>query len=1144
MRELKGLRVCFVAGTLGQGGAERQLYYMLNALKEHGAIPRVLSLTTGEYWEDRIKALGIPVTWVGRSHLRLRRLRAIIEELRREPADILQSQHFYTNIYVVAAARFLGVCEIGALRSDAVNEVGANSGPLGWLSLRAPRAIAANSQQAIENAVGLGMPRSRLKFLPNVVDTAHFTPDQKRCQDVDVDVVRVLTIGRVAPAKRFDRFLRVIAAVRQGSACQVRGILVGDGPGRASLEDEASNIGLFPEGIEFHGLKADVADFYQNSDVFLLTSDWEGTPNVVLEAMASGLPVVATRVGGVSALIRHGETGYLVDSGDEASLASALTELVHDREKRIAFGCRAREFVEQHYALPALAKDLRQLYDGILSTHRPLAEGPKSTSAVRVERLVVVTSVIHYRHDGRIWAYGPYTLELEIWAKMFPQLSLAAPCREGLPPGDCLALPGNVSILALPETGGDTITGKLTQLVMLPYTIWRLSLAIMSADAAHVRCPGNLGLLGSLIVPLFRRKRVAKFAGQWGDYDGEPWTVRLQRTILRSRWWNAPVMAYTDKKTEQDQVVPFFSSGLTASQMTRACSACLARKATQPLHVLYAGRLSSAKNVHILLDALASVIHSGIPMTCTIVGDGPQRQSLEHQAESLKIRDRVRFAGGIIPQDVLAFYEAADILVLASETEGWPKTLTEAMAFGLVCIGSDRGLIPGILAEKRGFIVPPGDVTALANALVTANRLSHEDLIEMRRRAGVWAGSYTTEHFRESLAQLVENHWRLAPHQDVHSPQHKSNGVSQRVGVMHLTDTLEIGGAERMAVSLANSLSSSRFEPHLCTTRRTGPLSDMVALDVGQLALNRRTTLDVRALWRLVRYIRRHDIRILHAHGTAVFIAAGASLFRPHPKVVWHIHYGRHAAEVSSGWQYRTIRRRIKRSIAVSEALAGWANQIIGMPANSVTYIPNFSSTSTNGRGPIELPGQPGARIVCVANFLPEKDHLTLIAAMERVVRVKPSTHLLLVGGGSSSEWGRAVIERITRNGLGSNISLLGQRRDVVEILGAVDIGVLSSRVEGLPLALIEYGEAGLPVVVTSVGQCPDVVDSGNAGLFVEPRDPDSLADALLRLLDSPTQRADLGNALRRRVSERFNANNCVTSVYATYDQAMSSNGE
>lgn len=1142
MRELTGLRVCFVAGTLGQGGAERQLYYMLRALKENGAVPRVLSLTQGEHWEERIRALGVPVTWVGQTHSRLQRLRAIIREVRREPVDILQSQHFYTNIYVAAAARFLGLHEIGALRSDAINEVGANSGPLGWLSLRAPRAIAANSKQAIENAIRLGMARTRLNFLPNVVDTSKFAPEPTE----PGPLTRILTIGRIVPQKRLDRFIRTVAKVQRASTGGIKGVLVGDGPGRAKLEKIALEAGLTSKSVEFHGLKSDVADFYHNADVFLLTSDWEGTPNVVLEAMASGLPVVATSVGGVSALIRHGETGYLVDPEDEDSLVEAVRDLVEDREKRIAFGARARKFVEQHHALPALAAELRQLYDRALSLESTVVTSEVADVTVRDERLLVVTSVVHYQHERRLWAYGPYALEIDHWAKIFPQLVVAAPYHNGPPPPDCLPLPIGVGISVQPEVGGTTVRAKIAQLVTLPHSMARLALAMRHADAIHVRCPSNLGLLGAVMTPLVRRKRVAKFAGQWSGFEGEPWTVRLQRRILRSRWWGAPVMAYTSETNAPPHIASFFTSALSASQMSRACRTSASRPNTRPVNVLFAGRLSTSKNVHTLLDAIARSKHLDLPIMCTIVGEGPEREALEQQAEILGINKCVRFAGGMAHEKVFSCYEAADILVLASETEGWPKTLTEAMAFGLVCIGSNRGLIPMILSEGRGITVTPGDAGALAEALSLVSRMSNEDLREMRDRASAWARNFTSERFREALEKLLEQHWDRSEEDGKGTNRSEIPDERTRVGVMHLTDTLEIGGAERMAVSLANSLLGSRFEPHLCTTRRVGPLADMVAPKVGRLSLNRRRTLDASALRELVRYNQRHNVKILHAHGTAVFVAAVAALFRPYPKIVWHIHYGRHAADVSSGWQYRAIRRHVGWSIAVSQPLADWAARTIGMPSTRVTYIPNFSlypvgdHNAIDSSKPIELPGKPGSRIVCVANIVPEKDHVTLVDAMERVVRAHPTAHLLLVGGGRNSECGRAVAERIANAGISKNVSMLGQRRDVADILRQADIGVLSSRIEGLPLALIEYGEAGLPVVVTSVGQCADVVDHGKAGVAVAAGSCVELADGIEALLRSPDRRTALGSTLRERVRQEFNAANSIDRIHATYEKMLS----
>ena len=112
---------------------------------------------------------------------------------------------------------------------------------------------------------------------------------------------------------------------------------------------------------------------------------------------------------------------------------------------------------------------------------------------------------------------------------------------------------------------------------------------------------------------------------------------------------------------------------------------------------------------------------------------------------------------------------------------------------------------------------------------------------------------------------------------------------------MHLIDSLAIGGAEQVAVNLANLLPRDRFRSHLCTTRREGPLAELVRNDVGRLCLQRNRTLDWIAVRRLVAYIRRHDICIVHAHGYALLIAVVAKFFCRPLEIVWHVHYGQHA---------------------------------------------------------------------------------------------------------------------------------------------------------------------------------------------------------------------------------------------------------
>jgi len=378
-------------------------------------------------------------------------------------------------------------------------------------------------------------------------------------------------------------------------------------------------------------------------------------------------------------------------------------------------------------------------------------------------RLLVISSVVHFRHAGRLYAYGAYARELEIWADLFDELEIAGPCRDEVPPGDCLAFEHrNITITPQKEAGGNTWRSKLGLLFALPALVRGLCSAMRRADAVHVRCPGNLGLLGAVLAPLFNERVTAKYAGQWVDFPGEDWSVRLQRAILRSRWWRGPVTVYGAWPDQPPHVVPFFTSMLSEDQIARAqaCVAGLERSRPEglPLQVLYVGRLSEAKNIDVLLDAVAAVRREGIELRAVIVGDGPERGRLEAKCAELAITGAVEFTGGVTQERVLDYFEQSDILSLVSESEGWPKAIAEAMAFGLVCIGSNRGLVPQMLGEGRGLVAPPRDVETLARLLVEIARRP-EEYREMRRRAAAWAQQYSLEGLREAVRSLHSERW-------------------------------------------------------------------------------------------------------------------------------------------------------------------------------------------------------------------------------------------------------------------------------------------------------------------------------------------------------------------------------------------------
>jgi len=364
MLDPKKLRVCFLAGTLGRGGAERQLIYMLRALKGLQVSVRVMSLTSGEALEDEIRSLGVPVeNVVSKKTSRQQKLFRIIQSLRDDRVDVLQCVHFYTNLYAAVAGRLTRTREIGAIRSGLDFDLESN-GAMGQLHLRSPRHLITNSAPSRRQAIARGISSEKIDLIPNVVDIE----EQRERQSVRQDgAVRILFAGRLSSEKRVDRFLRVVAKVaQQSSERAVTAVMAGDGPLRSSLEGMASKLAMNGCALELLGEREDMGNVYQKSDLLMLTSDLEGTPNVLLEAMAHGLPIAATRVGGVPDIV-HEDCGLLVDREDEDGLASAALRLVSSPTLRRKLGQNGYEYVSQYHSIEKLPEQLLSVYRKVLS---------------------------------------------------------------------------------------------------------------------------------------------------------------------------------------------------------------------------------------------------------------------------------------------------------------------------------------------------------------------------------------------------------------------------------------------------------------------------------------------------------------------------------------------------------------------------------------------------------------------------------------------------------------------------------------------------------------------------------------------------------------------------------------------------------
>lgn len=362
--ETNQLKVCFLAGTLGRGGAERQLVYMLRALGQVGVTTRVLCLTKGESFEQEIRSLGVPVEWIGDTAFRPRRLLNLVKALKRHPVDILQSAHFYTNLYGAVAGRITRTRDIGAVRSNLQHEFRAN-GLMGRWQLGLPRHLIVNSELARQRAIARDVRPDRIDLVKNAVDLQGLrrkTP----CNECD-STIRILFAGRLVKEKRPDIFLQVVnEVINKLQPRPVRAIIAGDGPLMSELESLATSLGMDRERLEFLGECSEMGAVYQRADMLVMTSEHEGTPNVLLEAMACGLPVISTSVGGVPDILAEGR-GLLVASGDKEGLKAAVFSLASNASLRAQLGERGFQYVSRSHSLTALGQHLIGIYERILS---------------------------------------------------------------------------------------------------------------------------------------------------------------------------------------------------------------------------------------------------------------------------------------------------------------------------------------------------------------------------------------------------------------------------------------------------------------------------------------------------------------------------------------------------------------------------------------------------------------------------------------------------------------------------------------------------------------------------------------------------------------------------------------------------------
>ncbi len=364
-------KIAFVIGQLSVGGTERQLLTLVEHLDRRQFSPLVICLSSRAPLADSFREIDCPLYVLEREESgRFNTLWRVYRVLREFRPDIVHT-FAYAARAGIPAAKFGGKARtIQAIRTDPYWQFGFWDR---WV-LKETDLLLANSQQTIQTLSKLATNLPKHQVICNGLDLSKFEIERQKWHAplpqgavTDGSQKIICAVARLQPVKALEVLIQAYALVqRQFPDTQLW--LVGDGPQRGELETLANQLQIRAQVI-FWGIRSDVPAILNHAAIGVLSSKVEGLPNAIIEYMAAGLPVVATKVGGNPELVIQGETGLLVPPGDGAALSEALLYLVRNPEVACGFGKAGRLHVQENLTVERMVGKTEELYRELLGRH-------------------------------------------------------------------------------------------------------------------------------------------------------------------------------------------------------------------------------------------------------------------------------------------------------------------------------------------------------------------------------------------------------------------------------------------------------------------------------------------------------------------------------------------------------------------------------------------------------------------------------------------------------------------------------------------------------------------------------------------------------------------------------------------------------
>ncbi len=373
-------------------------------------------------------------------------------------------------------------------------------------------------------------------------------------------------------------------------------------------------------------------------------------------------------------------------------------------------------------------------------------------------KLVVISSAPVVLQENEKFLYAPYEKEMQLWAKYTDEIELCCPVWKE----DKKLLITKVTFPMLPviELKEFDVLSLKNAFLAIPsilqnaMTIYK---AMKKADHIHLRCPGNMALIASVVQIAFpKKKKTAKYAGNWDPNSKQPLSYRLQKWILSNTLLtqNMQVLVYGEWPKQTQNIKPFFTATYTEKEILNSEFRIQSLEFQNEIKFIFVGTLSKGKQPLYVVKLVEQLYLSGKKVSLNFYGEGVLRKELEQYIQANALQELVHLKGNQTKETIKEAYQKSHFLLLPSKSEGWPKVVAEAMFWGCVPIATPVSCVPYMVDYgNRGVLLTENlnkDIVALLQLV------NNSSVYELKSKAAQnWSQHYTTDLFEAEIKKLL-----------------------------------------------------------------------------------------------------------------------------------------------------------------------------------------------------------------------------------------------------------------------------------------------------------------------------------------------------------------------------------------------------